>query len=252
MSAIAPLKRAVKSTIGAISHWGIPSVEPIVVRILPHDPAMFTQGLACEQGFLYESNGSHASSSLVCRRISDWSVQAEAAVPGDFAEGIAIYQNRLYLLGWRSNTARVYSLPGLQKVGTYQYHGEGWGLCCCDGGLWMSDGTGTLTLRDAEFRAVRTLRVTQNRLPTRRLNDLEFVDNRLYANVLFRSELLEISATDGRVERVIDCAALHALAKTSDVEHTLNGVCYRREEGTFFVTGKCWPIMFEIRIPRHN
>jgi glutamine cyclotransferase len=236
----------------AISHWRIPTVEPIVVRTFPHDPEKFTQGLAYEAGFLYESSGSHANSSLVCRRVADWSVQSQVSILDDFAEGIAIYQDRLYQINWKSQTAHIYTLRDLKLVGKCHYRGEGWGLCRCDDGMLMSNGTGTFTFRNADFQEVRTLRVTQNRLPTRKLNDLEFAHGSIYANVLFRSELLEISPTDGRVERLIDCKALKAAANPSDVEYAFNGICYRPDADTFFVTGKCWPVMFEIRIPRRG
>lgn len=249
MSPIAPLKRAVKSTLGAISRWRIPSVKPVIVRTLPHDPTMSTQGLAYDQGFLYESSGWHSNSSLVCHRVADWSIHSSVSIPNDFAEGIAICQGRLYQISWKSYTARIYSVPDLKLIGEHKYSGEGWGLCRFHDGMLMSDGTGTLTFRDTDFQAVRTLRVTQNRLPVRRLNDLEYAQGSIYVNMLFRRYLLEISEIDGRVERVIDCSALHAAAGPTDVEHTFNGVCYLPEQDTFFVTGKCWPLMFEIRIP---
>jgi glutamine cyclotransferase len=252
VSRIAPLKRAVKSTIVAISQWRIPTVAPIVVRTLPHDPETFTQGLAYDGGFLYESSGSHDKSNLVCRRVADWSIQARVSIPNDFAEGIAICQDRLYQINWKSQQARIYSLRDLKLIGKCHYHGQGWGLCRCGEGMLMSNGTGFLTYRDADFQAIRTMRVTQNRLPTRHLNDLEYAQDSIYANVLFRSELLEISPLDGRVTRVVDCTALKAAANPKEVEHVFNGICYRPDKDTYFVTGKCWPLMFEVRIPRRG
>lgn len=227
-------------------------MEPIVVRTLLHDPTLFTQGLAYDRGFLYESSGSYANSSLICRRVADWSVYSRVSIPNDFAEGIAICQDRLYQINWKSQTARIFRVPDLKQVGECRYRGEGWGLCRYGDGMLMSNGTGTLTFRDAHFQEVRTLRVTQNRLPTRRLNDLEVVQESIYANVFFRSSLLKISAIHGRVAGVIDCSSLHAAAAPNDIEHAFNGICYLPEEDTFFVTGKCWPLMFEIRIPPHD
>jgi glutamine cyclotransferase len=126
------------------------------------------------------------------------------------------------------------------------YHGQGWGLCSGPRALVRSNGSGTLQFLDHEFGFLRRLRVTVNLFPTRRLNDLEWVGESIYANVLLRSEILEICANHGCVTRVIDCSRLAALAAPTDAEHTLNGIAYSPERGTFFVTGKCWKIMFEL------
>lgn len=249
MSAIAPLKHVVKSTYSAVSRWRVPCVTPTIARSVPHDSQAFTQGLAYHDGLLYESCGCPPVSSLTCRSVADWEVRKRVLIPHDFAEGIAICDDRLYQLSWKLQTARVYRLPDLKQVDEVHYEGEGWGLCSANGGLLMSNGTGTLTYRDAQFRPGRSMRVTLNRLPTRRLNDLECVADAIYANVLFRSEILEISAIDGRVVRIIDCSALTAAANPANTEHVLNGICYNPDNDTFFVAGKCWNLMFEVQIP---
>ena len=134
----------------------------------------------------------------------------------------------------------------MEPVGELNYQGEGWGLCSGPSVLVMSNGTGTLRFLDLNFHVLRRMRVTVNRFPTRRLNDLEWVGDCIYANVLFRSEILEISSKHGCVTRIIDCSRLAAMAAPNDVEHTLNGIAYNPDQGTFFVTGKCWNLMFEV------
>jgi glutamine cyclotransferase len=249
MSAIVTMKRAVKSTIRAISRWRIPRAEPIIVRTLPHDRTSFTQGLAHANGTLYESSGDHQRSKLCSIDLGMGHVQKTVSIPNDFAEGIAIYDNRLYQLSWKSERALVFRLPDLELIDELRYDGEGWGLANGPAGMVMSNGTGTLRFVDSAFRTTGELRVTLNRLPTRRLNDLEWVGDAIYANVLWSNEILEISARHGRVKRIIDCSALVAKAATDEVEHTLNGIAYNSDRRTFFVTGKCWPLTFEVQFP---
>ena len=252
MSAIVPLKRAVKSTLAAISHWRVPRVEPVIVRTIPHDRSAFTQGLAYAHGLLYESCGSRRDSCIRCLNSFDGEVRKTVSIANDFGEGIAIHGELLYHLSWKSEKARVFRLPDLELVDELRYQGEGWGLCSGHDGIAMSNGTGTLKFFDLRFHLTRKMRVTLNRLPTRRLNDLEWVRDSIYANVLFSNEILEISAAHGYVTRIIDCSALTAAAGPSDVEHVLNGIAYNPDRNTFFVTGKCWGIMFEVGVPSNR
>jgi glutaminyl-peptide cyclotransferase len=241
-----PVKQAIKSTLAAVTHWRVPRVKPRIVRTLQHDPEAFTQGLAYLNGNLYEASGKRPHSSLRCLDASSGQIDRTIIIPNDFAEGIAIQGNLLYQLSWKSERARVYSVPNLEVVGERRYRGEGWGLCSGPMGLAMSNGTGVLQFLDADFCATRRLRVTLNHFPTRRLNDLEWVGDFIYANVLFSNEILEVSVALGSVTRIIDCAELAAAAAPSDVEHVLNGIAYNPDRGTFFATGKCWGLLFEI------
>jgi glutamine cyclotransferase len=240
------IKRAVKSTVTAFASWGVPRVEPEIVRTFPHDRWAFTQGLAYVGDSLYESCGDQRHSTL--RRIdpSNGSVKQSVSILNDFAEGIAVRGNRLYQLSWKSGKARVFCLPELTLVDELQYAGEGWGLCSGTNHLAMSNGTGRLRFLDEAFRVQRELKVTLNRLPIKRINDLEWVERSIYANVLFRSEILEIRVEDGCVTRIIDCSSLRKAVHPQDPDHTLNGIAYNRNNNTFFVTGKCWPVMFEV------
>jgi len=244
--AMALLKQAVKRSLKAVVQWRVPRVRPRILRTLPHNRDAFTQGLAYVNGELYESCGGRPDSSLRHIDLRDGRVRKTRAVSGDFAEGIAHFDGLLYQLSWKSERARVYSVPDLKLVRELAYQGEGWGLCSGSTGLAMSNGTGTLRFLDGALRVTRSLRVTQNRLPTRRLNDLEWVGDSLYANVLFSSDILEISAASGAVTRIIDCSALVDAAAPDDTEHCLNGFAYNSDSGTFLATGKCWPLLFEL------
>ncbi len=252
MNALDAGKRVAKYALTAISHWGLPRVEPVIIKMMQHDTSTFTQGLAYYNGHLYESAGGKGTSTLRCLDPTSGQIRSVVPIAGDFAEGIAIYDNRLYQLSWKSEKARVFRLPDLELVEELRYDGEGWGLASGPAAMVMSNGTGALRFVDGAFRTARQMRVTLNRLPTRRLNDLEWVGDAIYANVLFRSEIWEISAHSGRVIRTIDCCSLAARAARRDVEHTLNGIAYNPDRGTFFVTGKCWPYLFEVQVPTNG
>jgi glutamine cyclotransferase len=246
MSALLPPKRAVRSLLSVISRWHVPRVEPVILRTLPHDADAFTQGLAYLNGDLYESSGKQPHSSLRRLDIRNGSTKKAISIRNDFAEGIAIQDNLLYMLSWKSGTARVFQAASMELVRELHYQGEGWGLCSGRSVFVMSNGTGTLQFVDRDFCVLRRLRVTINRFPVRRLNDLEWVDDSIYANVFLSDNILEVSAKHGCVTRIVDCSRLTALAAPIDVEHTLNGIAYNPDTGTFFVTGKCWKVMFEV------
>jgi glutamine cyclotransferase len=227
-------------------------VAPTIVRTIPHDPSASTQGLAFSDGELFESTGGHGTSTLRRLNVADGSVLASVPINGDFAEGIAVSGGLLHQLSWMSGRVRRFKLPTLEAAGGRSYRGQGWGLCKGPQSLIMSDGSGTLQFVDDEFQLLAKLPVTLNRLPTRRLNDLEYDGASLYANIWFRSDILEICPDDGRVIRIVDCSALQSMVGPVEAEHTLNGIAYNPVSGTFFLTGKCWNTMFEVALPRHD
>ncbi len=227
----------------------VPSVAPLVYRRLFHDTTAFTQGLCYHDEVLYESTGLEPGSSL--RRINphDGQLLQVLAVDGDFAEGIAVFRGELYQLSWKRGFARVYAMPSLELTRTVAYSGEGWGLAACDEGFFMSNGTNEIVLRDAAFEVVRRIGVRVGPIPIRNLNDLTYANGFIYANVFWRNELLEIDPASGRVLRLIDCAQLVDLAAPTDIDSVLNGIAYNPRLNRFFLTGKCWPWIFEVTIP---
>ena len=231
--------------------WQVPRVVPQIVRKLPHDTCAFTQGLAYHNGLLYESTGGEATSSLRVLDPRDGTLLRQRAVPEYFGEGIAIVNDRLYQLSWKSGRAGVFHVPSLEKIGEVEYSGEGWGLSACPEGLVMSDGTHRLRVRDERFQALREIRVRSNFVPLRRINDVAWAGDRIFANRWGRSELFEISASDGRVLRIWDCSALLAAAP-GHTESVFNGVTYNPDRNTLYVTGKNWSRMFELAIPREE
>ena len=223
-----------------------------IVARHPHDPTGFTEGLAFgDAATLYESSGRYGSSQIRVVDPDSGVVRARAALaPDQFAEGLAPTDGRVVQLTWREHTARTWSVPDLRPGPTYSYDNEGWGLTAADGELFQSDGTSTVTVRDAQTFAVRrTLRVTRGGRPVERLNELEWVDGVLWANVWKSTDLLRIDPRSGRVTGVADLTRL-VPPGLADHEAVANGIAHRPgdPDGRLWVTGKEWPTMYVVDV----
>jgi glutamine cyclotransferase len=237
----------------------VPIVKPKVVRTIAHDRTAFTQGLFFKDTLLYESTGIYEQSSLRVLRPSDGAVQKIVPVPGVFGEGIALHQNLIAMLTWRECRAIWFNRDDLSAIGESSYNGEGWGLTSDGNGLIMSNGSDTLFFRDADFKIKRTIGVTCNAKPQKQLNELEYVNGRIYANVWYDNRILEIDPANGRVTRIVDCSELTgrigaptsmtAVSARPGAPDVLNGIAYNPADSTFFLTGKLWPAIFVVRIP---
>lgn len=234
----------------------IETLIPVVISKMPHDPAAFTQGLAFDGDQLYESTGWYGESSL--RRLDPLTgrVLQKLALPSHvFAEGMASLFGRLFQITWREQIAFVYDRSSFKLLTTLSYQGEGWGLCCEGKSLWMSDGSSTLTQRHPETFAIeKKLPVRLMGQPVSKLNDLECVGNELYANVWKTDRIMRIDKQTGEVTGIVDASQLltpqeHALLGIDDV---LNGIAFRPETKTFFLTGKRWPWLFEVQFVSKN
>ncbi|MEM7434862.1 MAG: glutaminyl-peptide cyclotransferase [Myxococcota bacterium] len=232
-----------------------PQVELLRARVVeryPHDVTAFTQGLLWADGALYESTGQYGGSTLRRVRLRDGKVLAERELsPQFFGEGLARVGQRLIQLTWREEVAIVSNLDDLGEERTLQYSGEGWGLCHDGEALVMSNGSATLTFRDPDSMAIRG-RVTVRRdgVPVSQLNELECVDGTVYANVWRRQEILRIDPSTGEVTGVIDARGLLS-SREAFAADVLNGIAYRTDTGTFLLTGKYWPALFEVEfVPR--
>jgi len=243
------MKEAVQSAIGGFIRLGMPRVYPEIIRILPHDQQARTQGLMYRDGLLYESAGSTKSSTLRCIDPSDASIQKSITIDGDHAEGIATIGNRLFQIFWRSGIARIYQLPDLVQIGEVHYEGQGWGLASCPNSMVMSNGTSRLRFRDVAFRVTKEMRVRSRGIPLRLINDLEFVNGMIYANLLGSTDLWVIEADSGKATGIVDCSALAKQVAPLAKDSVFNGIAYNSDHDTFFVTGKNWKYLFEIRIP---
>jgi len=226
-----------------------PVVKPVIIRTIAHDPAAFTQGLILVDSLLYESTGLVGHSTL--RRIdaSNGKALSKIPVPNVFAEGITILNGELVQLTWQNQFAIRYEFPSLRSTGMFKYNGEGWGLTNNGTDFIMSNGSDTLFFRNGKFEIIRRLPVTYNGRPLKHLNELQYVNGSVYANVWYKNFIVEISLADGRVTKVIDCSELVNIERPASKENVLNGIAFCKRKNEWYLTGKNWKNMFIVRIP---
>lgn len=222
-----------------------------IVNRLPHDPQAFTQGLVYYDGYFYESTGLYGRSSLRQVNPSDGRVLRQVELAETyFGEGIALCHDRIYQLTWREHQAFVYDRASFNKLTTFTYQTEGWGLTSDGKHLIMSDGSAVLTFLDPEtFTPVFKLPVQSNGKPVMHLNELEFINGKIFANVWLTDRIAVIDPVTGDVTGWLDLTGLldpkdHP-GYTVDV---LNGIAYDAQEDRLFVTGKLWPYIFVIEL----
>lgn len=221
-----------------------------VVKRYPHDHQAFTQGLAFEDGCLYEGTGLYGASTLRKVGLRTGAVLTSLDLPRDcFGEGIAIAGDRIVQLTWQEGVGFVYDKATFEQIGEFEYDGEGWGLTY-DGTRWiMSDGTARLRFLDAEtFEETGRLDVHDEKGPVESLNELEYVDGLIYANIWPEWVAAIISPQTGRVEGWIDLTEVYKPTGRGAQDKIPNGIAYDPIEKRLFITGKLWPAVFEISL----
>lgn len=221
-----------------------------VVNVYPHDPDAFTQGLVYHDGIFYEGTGLKGSSSLRKVAIETGEVlQIHNLAPEYFGEGIALVGDRIWQLTWREQTAFLYDRETFQQLNTFGYPTEGWGLTYDGTRLIMSDGSANLYFRDPEtFQLLAQVQVRDDQGPVVRLNELEFIDGQVYANVWQTDRVAVIDPASGNVTAWIDLAGLLDPEDVTQPVDVLNGIAYDAANDRLFVTGKLWPKLFEIEL----
>lgn len=227
-------------------------IERLAVRVLaswPHDPTAYTQGLVWHQGELWESTGGYGRSEL--RRVELESGRVVRAVPlaaSAFGEGLALVDGTLWQLTWREQTAYRWRLSTMEALGETAYEGEGWGLAYDGRQLWMSDGSAELQRRDPRsFALLGRVAVQRGGQPQGFLNELEWAQEALWANVWRSDEIVRIDAASGAVTAVADASGLLTTAERQGVD-VLNGIAYDPARRVFYLTGKWWPKLFEVEL----
>lgn len=229
----------------------VPTEEYRVLRTLPHDPLAFTQGLVLRDGVLYESTGRHGTSSVRKVDLISGEVLAIRDLPEEyFGEGLALVGSELIQLTWQSGLAFVYDSETLEPQRTFEYEGEGWGLCFDGEALFMSDGSDKLRRRDPQtFDVIEEIPVTKDGFSVWRLNELECVGGEILANVYQTNRIVRIDKQTGEVAAEIDGYGLSVASRRApDPEAVFNGIAFDPATGHFYVTGKLWPDLFEIEI----
>lgn len=222
----------------------------IVRNVYPHPTTSYTQGLQFIDGELWEGTGEYGHSVLQRLDLHTGDADVKVRLPrSEFGEGITLLGDRIYQLTWTNHTAHVYDRQTFGKRADHRYTGEGWGLTTDGTKLYMSDGTANLRVVDPEtFRRERDIPVTYEGQPVGLLNELEWIDGKIWANVYTTDQIVIIEPETGVVEGVADLTGLLPDADRKPETDVLNGIAYDAETGRIFVTGKRWNKLFEIEL----
>jgi glutaminyl-peptide cyclotransferase len=218
-----------------------------IVATYPHDPRAFTQGLVFLDGQLYESTGQHGQSTIRRVSIADGRVlQSVALPPALFGEGIVDWGDQIISITWQGGTGYRWDRATLRRLGEWSYEGEGWGLTRNRTDIIMSDGTPELRFLDpATLAERRRVTVTLQGTPVLNLNELEWINGEVFANIWQTGFIYRIDPASGRVTGIIDLRPL-AAQNTTDTDNVLNGIAYDPAGDRLFVTGKNWSRLYEI------
>jgi glutaminyl-peptide cyclotransferase len=225
----------------------VPAYTVTVVNTFPHDSKAFTQGLVIEDGQLYEGTGRNGQSSLRKVALESGEILQRSNLNARyFGEGITIMNGKVYQLTWQTQLGFVYDLASFKVEKTFFLQGEGWGITHDDTHLIVSDGTAFLRMLDPEtLQEISRVEVTMDGMPLDRLNELEYINGEVWANVWYTNAIVRIDPVTGTVTGRIDLSALNQQRATDDV---LNGIAWDEESERLFVTGKLWPQLYEIKV----
>lgn len=235
--------------IGSCADASVRQYKLEIVAEYPHDTGSYTQGLFFHDGQMYETTGLRGKSTL--RKVDV--MTGKPLVKYDFSEkyfveGSVVFKNNLYILTWDSKLAFVYDADSLQYKSTWKYPREGWGLTTDGKLLIASDGSSALYFMDEKFSLKQRVYVKCEDKPVRWLNELEYIDGKIWANVYMTDEIVIINPKDGRVEGVIDCRGLLPKELYTPDTDVLNGIAYDPENEKIYLTGKNWPKLYEIKL----
>lgn len=220
-----------------------------VVAEYPHDVESYTQGLFFHEGQMYESTGVHGMSTF--RKVEMETGKALERLNFDekyFVEGSVVFGDNLYILTWETKTAFIYDAETLEYKSTWKYPREGWGITTDGRQLIASDGSANLFFMNEQFALDRKQLVTLDGKPVRWLNELEYIDGKVWANVYTTDEIVIINPKNGKVEGVIDCRGLLPKNLRTPDTDVLNGIAYNPETRKIYLTGKNWPKLYEVRL----
>jgi len=238
------------------------SATPIHYKILAersHKTSLFTQGFLVKDGNFYESSGLYAKSQLVSYPIAEpestWAkltapfTQKQRIPDRFFAEGLTLLNNKLYLITWQENTAFVYDAATFSLQKTFNYTGEGWGLATDGKHIIRSDGSSQLFFHNADtFTVEKTINVKFKYEAILNLNELEYAEGFIWANIWHDNRIVKINPATGDVVGVIDFSEIAKGLKLKDGESVLNGIAYDANKKAYWITGKQWPKMFLVKL----
>ncbi len=217
---------------------------------IPHDDEAYTQGLVYHNGFIYESTGQYGESTLRKIDPKTGKIIQKVSIPSAFfAEGIAIVNDKIYMLTWQELTCFVYDLKTLKQLSKFNYQGEGWGLSEYKNSLYMSDGTNFLKIiNPANFKIEKTLSILDNSRSISNLNEMEFINGELWANIYMADIIVRINPESGNILGYIDCSILRASLQNNPSAEVLNGIAYDSTNNIIWLTGKNWNKIFTVEV----
>lgn len=221
-----------------------------IINTFPHDLNAYIQGLYWDDGYIYEGTGKPGASSLRKYKIENYEILQSINLPDDlFGEGICLLNNKIYQLTWRSRKGFVYNKDDFKLIQEFNYFTEGWGLATNGEHLIMSDGSNSIYFVNPEyFTEEKRIEVFDNNGPVNSLNELEWIENKLYANIYGKDIIVIIEPETGKVTGEINLETIRPIGTPKDMEHVLNGIAYNNKPNHLIVTGKYWPKMFEIEV----
>ncbi|HPD32779.1 MAG TPA: glutaminyl-peptide cyclotransferase [Candidatus Kapabacteria bacterium] len=224
-------------------------VEFEIINKYPHDKNAYTQGLIFYNNYLYESTGLYGHSSLRKVNIKDGKVLKQINLsPIYFGEGITLLSEKIYQLTWENHKGFIYNLD-FEKIGEFSYPGEGWGITSDGKFLIVSDGSNYLSFYDASsMNIIKTISVEDNNTPVFNLNELEWVDGLIFANVYMKDEIIAINPDNGKVVYSLDVSELRSALDDKTNAEVSNGIAYNPSTKTFYLTGKNWSNLFEVKL----
>lgn len=230
----------------AADSYSVLQVE--VVNTFPHDPDAFTQGLTFHDGMLYEGTGRKGQSSLRLVDLESGELLKRHNLNSRyFGEGITILNDRVYQLTWQSHIGFVYDLESFDQQKSFFLPGEGWGITHDGEQLIVSDGTPALRFLDPEtLQEVRRVQVTLDGTPVQYLNELEYINGEVWANIWYQDIIVRIDPETGNVNSILDLSKLHTDRSSRD--EVLNGIAWDEQNRRLVVTGKLWPSLYEIKV----
>lgn len=224
-----------------------------VINTFPHDPKAYTQGLVYQDGFMYEGTGQYGESTLRKTEVATGKILSVLGIDSRlFGEGITIYKDKIYQITWRSRKGFIYDLKTFSLQSTFTYNTEGWGITTLDDKLIMSDGSHKLYhMAPSTFNVLEEVEVYDHRGAVSRLNELEYIDGLVWANVWMTDRIVAIQPETGAVVGEMNLKNLlpaRDKARLDDTDDVLNGIAYNPEKKTFYLTGKKWPKLFEVSV----
>ena len=220
-----------------------------VVKEYPHDEMSYTQGLFFQGGRMVETTGQFGESTLrLVDPATGEALKKQAFDSKYFVEGSMELDGNIYILTWKNKVAFIYDAATLEYKQTYSYPRDGWGLTSDGKNLIASDGSSRLFWMDSRFQLLKTKEVRMNGKPLRNINELEWIDGKIWANVYLTDMIVIIDPETGNVEGVVDCTGLLPDSLKDEYTDVLNGIAVDPSNGRIYVTGKYWKRLFEIRI----